>query len=85
MPTFARLAEEAGADADLTLYDPNGEQTIDSSKWLSKSSVTDRLYNGRRQVGKVATTIVNGTIVFDGSQIVAEKGVGQFVRPNREI
>lgn len=76
---------QAGADADLTIYDPNGEQSIDSSKWLSKSSVTDRLYNGRRQAGKVATTIVNGTVVFDGSQIVTEKGVGQFVRPNREL
>ncbi|MEZ4837241.1 MAG: amidohydrolase family protein [Caldilineaceae bacterium] len=72
---------QAGSDADLTIYDPRGEQNIDSSQWLSKSSVTDRLYNGRRQVGKVDATVVNGQVVYDRGQIVAEMGVGRFVRP----
>jgi allantoinase len=74
---------QPGADADLTLYDPRGEGTIDSSQWLSKSKVTERLYHGRRQVGRVDRTIVNGQIVYDRGQIVAEMGVGRFVRPQR--
>ena len=72
-----------GADADVLLYNPAGDGVIDSSRWLSKSKVTDRLYNGRPCRGGVHTTIVNGTIVFQAGQIVAEPGVGRFVRPSR--
>jgi hypothetical protein len=70
-------------DVDLTLYDPAGKSAIDSSQWLSNSKVTDRLYHGRRQIGKVAGTIVNGTVVYNGSEIIADKEVGRFVRPRR--
>lgn len=75
---------QPGADADLTLYDPRGEGTIDSSRWLTKSKVTERLYHGRRQVGRVDRTIVNGQLVYDRGQIVAEMGVGRFVHPQRK-
>ncbi len=72
-----------GADADVLLYDPGSDGVIDSSRWLSKSKVTDRLYNGRPCRGGVHTTIVNGTIVYQAGEIVADPGVGRFVRPQR--
>lgn len=75
---------QPGARADLTIYDPRGEGRIDSSRWLSQSRVTDRLYHGRRVVGQVAHTIVGGTPVFAGGEIVAEAGGGEFVRPTHE-
>lgn len=73
-----------GADADVILYDKRSSGTIDSTKWFSKSKVTDRLYHGTPVRGHVATTIVNGTVVYENGAIVAEAGTGRFVRPNRE-
>ncbi|MBP8293782.1 MAG: dihydroorotase family protein [Caldilineaceae bacterium] len=72
---------QVGSMADVVIYDPRPVDVVDSSRWLTKAKVIERLYNGRRQRGVVRTTIVNGTIVFDGGQIVAEPGTGRFVRP----
>ena len=74
---------QAGADADILLYDPAPGGKIDSSQWYSRSKVTDRLYNGRDYQGKVACTLVNGSVVYENGKIVVEKGSGQFVRPHR--
>ena len=75
---------QPGADADITLYDPRTSGTIDSERWLSQSRVTERLYHGKPRHGHVVTTIVNGTIVFDGDRIVGKPGTGRFVRPHLE-
>jgi allantoinase len=72
---------QPGAAADLTLYDPRGEGVIDSSRWFTKARETDRLYHGRRVRGRVAMTVVGGTVVFDGEEIVAGEGTGRFIRP----
>jgi len=72
-----------GADADLVIYDPKGEGTIDSSCWYTKAQDIDRGYRGRRCLGKVDTSIVNGKNVNNKGAIVAEAGVGSFVRPMR--
>lgn len=73
---------QPGADADLVIYDPHPAGVIDSTQWLTKSRVTERLYHGRPRQGLVATTIVNGTVVYDQGQIVVERG-GRFVQPRR--
>jgi allantoinase len=72
---------QPGADADVVVYDPRSAGVVDSSRWFSKARVIERLYAGRPVRGRVATTVVNGVVVFDGGQIVAEAGVGRFVRP----
>jgi dihydropyrimidinase/allantoinase len=72
---------QAGAIADVVIYDPRPVGVVDSSRWFTKAKVIERLYNGRRQRGMVRTTIVNGTVVFDEGKIVAEPGTGRFVRP----
>lgn len=74
---------QPGADADVLLYDPNTSGVIDSSRWLTKSKVTERLYNGRPRQGHVDTTIVNGTVVYEQGQIVSAAGIGRFIRPQR--
>jgi allantoinase len=74
---------QPGADADLILYDPREAGAIDSTQWLTKAKVIERLYNGQPRQGKVVTTIVNGVVVFDRGQIVAEAKAGRFVRPLR--
>ena len=74
---------QPGADADICIYDPTGHTHIDSTQWFSKSRVTDRLYHGRATQGKVAMTLVNGSVVYDHGKIVGEAGTGHFVRPQR--
>lgn len=76
---------QPGADADVVIYDPRVSGVIDSSRWLTKAKVTERLYNGRPRQGHVDTTIVNGTVVYEQGQIVSEAGVGRFVQPQRGI
>ena len=80
-PLPAQGVIQPGADADVVVYDPRPAGVVDSSRWFSKARVIERLYNGRPVRGRVATTIVNGAVVFDQGQIVAEAGVGRFVRP----
>lgn len=72
---------QAGYDADLTLYDPQHAHTVDSNAWLTKARDINKLYQGRTVQGKIAQTIINGQVVFDGTQITADAGVGRFVRP----
>lgn len=74
---------QPGSIADLVVYDPRPTGSVDSSRWLTKARAIDRLYHGRRQRGAVQTTIVNGVIVYQEGQIVAEPGTGRFVRPAR--
>jgi allantoinase len=74
---------QAGADADITIYDPRVATTVDSTRWLSKSRVTERLYHGMAVQGHVQTTIVNGTVVYADGKITAEPGTGRFVQPDR--
>jgi hypothetical protein len=42
------------------------------------------VYQGRKLRGKVKTTVVRGTRVFDGGKILVEPGFGAFVRPVHE-
>jgi dihydroorotase len=54
----------AGADADVTIFDPRATWLIDVEKFHSKSRNTP--FAGWAVTGKVRYTIVAGRIVFDG-------------------
>lgn len=54
------LAE--GSVADITIFNPGAEVTVDKSKFKSKSKNTP--FDGFRLKGKVAATIVGGEVVF---------------------
>lgn len=66
-----------GADADLVLYDLNGQQTIDRERQFNRHKWTP--WHGVALGVRVARTIVRGRTVFDGERIVADAGYGQFV------
>ena len=69
-----------GADADLTLIDPNREWTITNDSVLSKIDWTP--YHGRTIWGAVERTMVRGTDVFVGGEIVGEPGHGRQAVPD---
>ena len=50
----------AGADADITIIDPNIEWTVDSAQFKSKSKNTP--FNGWKLKGRAVQTIVGGRI-----------------------
>jgi dihydroorotase len=56
-----------GAAADITLFDPNAQWTVDPSKFHSRSRNSP--FAGTTLTGKVRTTIVAGNIVYQDGQI----------------
>jgi len=53
---------EVGNAADLVIFDPNEEWTVDSTKFKSKSRNTP--FDGMKLKGKVKYTISNGKVVY---------------------
>jgi allantoinase len=66
-----------GADADLTILDPNARWTLDEAQQHSSAGWSP--YHGWELQGKVTKTVLRGRIVYDGQRVVAEPGTGQFV------
>jgi allantoinase len=52
-----------GADADLIVWDPDAETVVDGTALYHRHAVTP--YHGLRLRGRVRTTILRGTVVFD--------------------
>jgi dihydroorotase-like cyclic amidohydrolase len=71
-----------GADADLFLFDPNGEWQIDRNRLFTKARANARLYDGLTLRGKVTRTLVRGATVYQDGQIVGSEGHGRFIRPS---
>jgi allantoinase len=53
----------AGLDADLVLFDPDAEWTVDAARLEHRHPVTP--YDGLTLRGRVVTTILRGAVVFD--------------------
>jgi dihydroorotase len=53
---------KVGADADVTVFDPEAKFTIDKNKFQSKSRNTP--FHGWDVQGRVLYTIVKGKVVF---------------------
>jgi dihydroorotase len=56
-----------GASADICLFDPDEEWTVDADKFFSKSRNCP--WHGKTLKGKVKATYVGGRQVYDGSSI----------------
>lgn len=54
---------QPGKDADIVIFDPKAEYTIDKNKFFSKGKNTP--FHGRKVTGKVLYTICDGNIVFE--------------------
>lgn len=72
---------QIGTDADFTILDPEQERTVDRDKLRSKSRVTP--YHGDTLTGKVTTTVVRGTVVFDDDEVTADPGHGTVIDVER--
>ena len=58
-----------GAAADICLFDPDEEWTVDANKFFSKSRNCP--WHGKTLKGVVKSTYVDGRQVFDGQSITA--------------
>jgi allantoinase len=75
LPTKGALA--VGRDADLVVWDPDAEWTVDGGTLHHRHAVTP--YQGRRLRGRVLTTILRGTTVFDRGEF-GSAPIGTAVR-----
>jgi dihydroorotase len=58
---------EPGCRADITIFDPDKEWTVDSQSFISKGKNTP--FDGYQFKGKVIATIVNGSIVYQDKSV----------------
>jgi dihydropyrimidinase len=67
-----------GSDADIVLYDPNGQTRI--SVETHHMNMDYSAWEGWQIAGKVDTVISRGTVVVQGDEYKGRKGHGQYVR-----
>lgn len=69
---------EEGNWADIVIVDMNCEHVIDVSLFHSKAKYSP--FNRMRVKGKPVKTFVNGKLIMDAGEIVAEPGFGHILR-----
>jgi allantoinase len=70
-----------GADADLTVLDPDAVWTVRGSDLHSAAGWTP--FEGMELRGRVTQTYVRGRAAYEDGAVVARPGAGQFVSPVR--
>jgi allantoinase len=70
-----------GGDADLVIFDPECRWKFDAAK--SYSSAKWSPYDGREIQGKVSTTILRGTVIFEDNKLLAAEAGGRFIPAQR--
>jgi dihydropyrimidinase len=71
----------AGSDADIVVFDPEKKVTISASTHHSKCDYN--LYEGTEVTGAPEVVFLRGNVLVDGDELVAEPGIGQFVKRAR--
>src|SRR5881409_3043256 len=67
-----------GSDADIVVFDPEKKVTISAKTQHSKTDYN--LYEGTEVTGTPEVVLLRGQILVEGDELVAESGIGQFVR-----
>src|SRR5947208_7426116 len=67
-----------GSDADIVVFDPQERVTITAASQHSKSDYN--LYEGTEVTGSPETVLLRGHVLVENDELVAEPGIGQFVR-----
>ncbi len=70
-----------GSDADIVIFDPQKEHTISARTHHSRADYN--LYEGTTVVGAPEIVLVRGNVIVEGDDLVAEPGVGRFVKRAR--
>jgi allantoinase len=77
-------ALKIGADADLLVLE-QGDFTFDAATIVDREENRWSPYEGRAMKARVAATWLRGRCIWDGAQVLARPGTGQFVkRQHRE-
>lgn len=80
-PSLGRIS--VGTKANITIIDDKKTHHYTSDNQYSKCKESDVLYSNKKFKGKISYTIVNGSVVYNGSDIL-EKKPGNFIRPNKK-
>ncbi len=67
-----------GSDCDLAVLEP-GDFVFDEASIVDRAELRWSPYHGRRMRARVAATLLRGSLVWDGSSVLAKPGVGRFV------
>ncbi len=70
-----------GLDADVVAFDPSARHELDETSLHSNAGWSP--YAGRTMLGRVVLTVSRGTVVWDGTELQADPGRGQLLRPRR--
>jgi dihydropyrimidinase len=70
-----------GSDADIVVFDPTKKHTITAASQHSKTDYN--LYEGTEVTGMPETVLLRGNVLVEGGELVAEPGIGQFVKRAR--
>jgi dihydropyrimidinase len=70
-----------GSDADIVIFDPERTVTISAATQHSKTDYN--LFEGTQVTGSPEIVLLRGQVLVEGDQLVADPGVGQFVRRAR--
>jgi dihydropyrimidinase len=70
-----------GSDADLVVFDPERKVTISAATHHSRSDYN--LFEGTEVTGAPQVVLLRGRVLVDGDELVAQPGVGEFIRRAR--
>jgi len=70
-----------GADADFAILDPDQQWTFQAER--SRSSAKWSPYDGMALQGRVIQTVLRGRVIYEGDEVLATGGDGQFIPASR--
>ena len=70
-------ALEAGADADIVVWDPELTRTI--SKETHHQNIDFNIYEGMEVTGNAAITLSRGSVVWNRGQLRTVEGAGRYI------
>jgi dihydropyrimidinase len=70
-------AIQVGADADVVVWDPNGERTISAK--THHQNVDFNIFEGRKVRGVPAYTLSRGEVIWDNGTLNAIEGAGRYI------